>query len=296
MLAAACSAGPTPHVKSIVLSLAEKLEENYVFEDKALAMREHLLSRMEAGAFDGDISDDELAALLHQEIRSIADDKHLRVVFANAPPAQRRRQVSASPYGFGEARLIEGRVGYLEITNFHDPTSAHKAELVRQLKALVAAESIILDLRNNGGGSPESVQLISSYFFDRSHPIHLNTLYFRNRDLRTDFYTLTEIEGPDLKDKRLFLLTSDYTFSAAEEFAYNLKVLRRATLVGETTAGGAHPVNRYMISDDIVAIIPVGRAINPVTQTNWETVGVEPDVKTDEAGALQQAVALALRR
>lgn len=90
-------------------------------------------------------------------------------------------------------------------------------------------------------------------------------------------------------------MTSGSTFSAAEEFSYNLKNLKRATLVGESTGGGAHPVNFHYLKDvKFGATIPFGRAINPITQTNWEGVGVKPDVEISESLALNKAHSLAL--
>ncbi|MEQ9376842.1 MAG: S41 family peptidase [Imperialibacter sp.] len=289
----ACDARPTPHVESTVKALATALKDNYIYEDKAEQMSEHLLKRLSEGRFDGEMTDEQLANLLHEEVRSVVDDKHLRIwLSSQGRSASNRREVPSYPNGFGKAKILADQVGYLDITGFYNPGSGFRADLTEQMTILSRAKAVILDLRNNGGGSPDAVQLISSYFFDRSKPVHLNTLYFRNRDSSTDFYTLQDIEGPDLSGKSLVILTSDYTFSAAEEFTYNMQSLKRATIVGETTGGGAHPVNRYTISEGIMAIIPVGRAINPITKTNWEAVGIKPDVEVDEESALDKAMEL----
>ncbi|WP_416864407.1 MAG: S41 family peptidase [Imperialibacter sp.] len=289
----ACDATPAPHVESTVKALATALKDNYIYEDKAEQMSDHLLQRLREGKFDGEMTDEQLANLLHEEVRSVVDDKHLRIwLSSRGRSVSNRREVPGYPHGFGKAKMLADHIGYLEITGFHNPISAFRADLTKQMTLLSGAKAVILDLRNNGGGSPEAVQLISSYFFDRSKTVHLNTLYFRNSDSSTDYYTLQEIEGPDLQSKPLLILTSDYTFSAAEEFTYNMQSLKRATIVGETTGGGAHPVNRYTISEAIVAIIPVGRAINPITKTNWEGVGIKPDVEVDEESALDKALEL----
>jgi retinol-binding protein 3 len=289
----ACSARPTPPVESTVKALATALKDNYIYEDKAEQMSDRLLKRLREGKFDGEMTDEQLASLLHEEVRSVVDDKHLRIwLSSRARSASSRREVASYPNGFGQAKVLAHQVGYLEITGFYNPDQGFRADLAEQINTLSRAKAVILDLRNNGGGSPEAVQLISSYFFDRTKPVHLNTLYFRNRDASTDFYTLQDIKGPDLHSKPLLILTSDYTFSAAEEFTYNMQSLKRATIVGETTGGGAHPVNRHTISETIVAIIPVGRAINPVTKTNWEGVGIKPDVEVDEESALDKAMEL----
>jgi len=90
----------------------------------------------------------------------------------------------------------------------------------------------------------------------------------------------------------VYVLTSARTFSGAEEFSYNLKSLKRATIVGETTGGGAHPVSGHRIDEHFMIGVPFARAINPITRTNWEGVGVEPDVKVPAADALATALKL----
>jgi len=133
-------------------------------------------------------------------------------------------------------------------------------------------------------------QLFSSYFFPENPEILLNSLYYRNKDEKTDFYTLKKIKGPRYSDVPLYILTSNYTFSGGEEFCYNMQTQKRATLIGETTGGGAHPVDSFSLPNNIRAIIPVGRAINPITGTNWEAAGVKPDIEVDAEVALETAL------
>lgn len=135
------------------------------------------------------------------------------------------------------------------------------------------------------------VALISSYLFDK--PTHLNDLYNRQEDFTQQYWTLPYIPGTRLAEKPAYVLTSNHTFSGAEEFTYNLKNLKRATIVGETTGGGAHPVSGHRIDDHFAIGVPFARAINPISKTNWEGTGVEPDVKVKAADALQKAEELA---
>jgi hypothetical protein len=100
-----------------------------------------------------------------------------------------------------------------------------------------------------------------------------------------------------MTDTDLYVLTSEFTFSGAEEFTYNLKNLERATIVGDTTGGGAHPVTqRPFINLNVGMSLPFGRAVNPITETNWEGVGVIPDVAVDQGAALETAHLMALRK
>jgi C-terminal processing protease CtpA/Prc len=156
---------------------------------------------------------------------------------------------------------------------------------------LAHVDAIIFDLRDNSGGDPKMIALISSYLFDQ--PTHLNDIYNRKEDSTTQYWTLPFVPGVRLPDKPAFVLTSKYTFSGAEEFSYNLKNLKRATIIGEATAGGAHPVMGRPIDDHFVIGVPFARAINPISKTNWEGTGVEPDVPAKASEALEVATKLA---
>jgi C-terminal processing protease CtpA/Prc len=152
---------------------------------------------------------------------------------------------------------------------------------------LAHVDALVIDLRANGGGDPKMVAYISSHLF--AEPTHLNDLYNRKEDKTTEYWTLRDVPGARLADKPVFVLTSKRTFSGAEEFAYNLKNLKRATIIGETTGGGAHPVSGHRIDDHFIIGVPDARAINPISKTNWEGTGVEPDIKVPASEALDVA-------
>jgi C-terminal processing protease CtpA/Prc len=159
---------------------------------------------------------------------------------------------------------------------------------------LAHTDALIVDLRQNGGGDPEMIALITSYLFDQM--TNLNNMYWRDGDRTQQFWTLPYVPGPRYGgNKPVYVLTSNDTFSGAEEFAYNLKNLKRATIIGEVTGGGAHPVGGFAIGPHVGARIPVGRAINPISGTNWEGTGVTPDIPVPQADALRTAQILALR-
>src|SRR6185295_4025347 len=136
---------------------------------------------------------------------------------------------------------------------------------------------------------------LCTYFFD-GRPVHLNDLYWRASDATQQFWTLSYVPGRRYVNKDVYVLTSGRTFSAAEEFSNNLKTLKRATIVGETTGGGANPGGMARLSDHFAAFVPTGRAINPITKTNWEGTGVEPDVKVPKEQALKTAYIMALNK
>ena len=156
---------------------------------------------------------------------------------------------------------------------------------------LANVDALIIDLRQNGGGSPSMIQLLSSYFFEE--PTHLNSFERRGQEQIDQFWTLPHVPGKKLLDVPLFVLTSPSTFSAAEEFTYNMKNLGRATIIGQTTGGGAHPGGTHAVGGLISVFVPDGRAINPITGTNWEGTGIAPHVPVQGTGALDEARRLA---
>lgn len=196
--------------------------------------------------------------------------------------------------GFRRVERLAGNVGYLEFRNFEHPDYAGESA-VAAMNFLANMSALIVDLRQNGGGHPGMVALITSYLFDE--PVHLNSIYSREHDQLDQFWTLPYVPGRRFGgDKPVYVLTSSQTFSAAEEFAYNLKSRARATIIGEVTRGGAHPGGLVRLHEHVGVFIPDRRSINPVTCTNWEGTGVEPDVAVPADKAQAVAYAEALRQ
>jgi C-terminal processing protease CtpA/Prc len=156
------------------------------------------------------------------------------------------------------------------------------------MNLLSNSDALIIDLRKNGGGSPAMVAYLSSYLFG-SEPVHLNSLYWRKTGKTQEWWTDPEVPGPHMPEVPVYVLISGYTFSAAEEFTYNLQSLKRATIIGETSGGGANPGGPRPITPHVTLNVPSGRAINPITGTNWEGVGVIPEIKCPADDALDVA-------
>jgi len=195
--------------------------------------------------------------------------------------------------GFEKIEILPDNIGYLKFNVFAD-TAICGPTAIAAMNFLGHVDSLIFDLRGNGGGDPKMIALISTYLFDQ--PTHLNDLYNRKEDATTQYWTLPFVPGNRLADKPVFVLTSKFTFSGAEEFSYNLKNLKRATIIGETTGGGAHPVSGHRIDDHFTIGVPFARAINPISKGNWEGTGVEPDVPSTASEALDVAEKLAEER
>ena len=294
----------TDFKQETIEKLSALLHERYVFPDVAKATGEHLNKQFKAGVFDAAQDARSFADALTREAQAITNDKHLRVrpappvaVQTAATPAQmteamlqdraRQREITA---GFAAAQKLEGNIGYLDLRGFAHPQAG--AAIADHYMALLAtSDAVIIDLRKNGGGNPAMVQYLCSYFFDKR--VHLNSLYWRDGDRTEEFWTLDKVGGKKMPDVPLFVLTGNRTFSGAEEFSYNMQTQKRATLVGETTGGGANPGGSVPLNDKFMVFIPTGKAVNPITKTNWEGVGVVPEVQVPEAEALAKALELA---
>jgi C-terminal processing protease CtpA/Prc len=256
-----------------------------------------------------------LGARLTDHLREVSHDKHIGVRFWPAPAGEQRtlrseeerraaaRQESAFiNYGFTKVERLGGNIGYIELNGFTDAEAG--AETVAAVMNFVAnTDALIFDLRGNGGGRPQMVALICSYLFG-PEPVHLNDLYCRTPieglcvegNHTEEFWTRKEVAGKRYVGKDVYVLTSNRTFSAAEEFAYNLKTLKRATIVGETTGGGANPGTMIRFLADYQLFVPMGRAINPITKTNWDSTGVSPDLEAPVDQALIVAHQVALKK
>jgi hypothetical protein len=280
------------------------LNEFYVFPDTAKKMEEALRARQKKGEYDAAVEAEAFAMLLTNHLQEVSHDKHLHVNFVPsvipkggpgpAPnpeaEARMRTQMERNNCFFEKAERLASNIGYLKFNAFADPAVCGPTATAA-MNFLGNADALIFDLRDNGGGDPKMVAYISTYLFGES--THLNDLYNRKENTTTQYWTLPYVPGKRLTGKPVFVLTSKRTFSGAEEFSYNLKNLKRATIVGETTGGGAHPVAGHRIDDHFTIGVPFARAVNPISKTNWEGSGVEPDVKVPAGEALEVAKKMA---
>jgi hypothetical protein len=282
------------------------LNEFYVFPETAKKMEEAVRARQKKGEYDSVTDGDAFAKMLTDNFREVSHDKHLRVNFSPAPMPDRhdgppdaeslaryRKDMERMNCGFDKVEILPGNVGYLKFDMFADPDICG-ATAVAAMNFLANVDAIIFDLRENGGGEPRMIALISTYLF--SEPTHLNDFWERKTGATEQYWTLPYVPGKRLDGKPAYVLTAKRTFSGAEEFSYNLKNLKRATLIGETTGGGAHPVSGHRIDEHFMIGVPFARAINPISKTNWEGTGVEPDVKVPANDALATAQKLAAEK
>jgi retinol-binding protein 3 len=295
-------------VNAVIDKALKQLEEEYIFPDVATKMTQAIRKRQADHAYAEIKTGQELAKVLTNDLQATSHDKHLRVMCStNAMPkrpggttptpemkARMRQMGEWINGGYRKVERLAGNIGYLAVDGFPDLEAAVEPAAAA-MDFLAHTDALIIDLRHNGGGAPQSVALLCSYFFDPK-PIHLNSLYWRKGNRTEDFWTLKDVAGKRYLGKDIYILTSHRTFSGGEEFAYDMQTQKRATLVGETTGGGAHPGQGVPLDDHFAMFVPAGRAINPITKTDWEGTGVKPEVAVPADEALEKAQELALQK
>jgi hypothetical protein len=290
--------------KRAVSGAIANLNQYYVDPAGAKKMADALRLHDKNGDYNGVTDGSAFANLLTAQMREVSHDRHLRMVYnqvkttADQPGptpediARYRKDMLETNCTFESVKILAHNVGYLKFNSFPDP-SICQSTAKAAMASLNDTDAIIFDLRDNGGGDPKMVALMASYLFEQ--PTHLDDFYNRSQDSTQESWTPPPVAGNKLTNKPAYVLISRATFSGAEEFSYDLKNLKRATLIGETTRGGAHMVSPHRIDEHFTIGVPDTRPINPISNTDWEGTGVEPDVKVHASDALQTAIKLAER-
>ncbi len=285
--------------KRLVNAVIDNLKKHYVDPEVARKTADALLAHEKNGDDDKVRDGGAFADLLTKQIREVSHDMHLEVVYSQEPLpdllpeptaeelARYRKVLEKDNCTFKKVEILPHNIGYLKLNGFPDP-SVCRATAMAAMASLNNSDAIIFDLRDNRGGFSGMVSLISAYLFD--HPEYM---YDPRESPTQQSWTPSPVAGSRLADKPVYVLTSASTISAAEQFCYDLKMLKRVTLVGETTRGSAHAGVFYRIDDHFGMGIPETRAINPYSKTDWEGTGVKPDVKVKVAEALETAEKLA---
>ena len=312
---AAFSAGSAPGVpviidearrRSVVAGAITQLEESYLDPAMARKMADALLAHEKHGDDSSPMDGWSFASLLSQQLQGISHDKHLQVDYSPvAMPshpevptpedlARYRSEMARSNCAIEFAKMLPHNIAYLKLNQFPNPAIC-APRVAGAMQRLNGASAIIYDLRDNHGGDPHMVALVATYLFERR--THLNDIYSPRSNRTDEFWTVTPPpRGNQLWNKPAYVLTSGRTFSGGEEFCYDLKALKRATLIGEPTGGGAHLARRRWIDDNFDMRMPIARAVNPITKTDWEGTGVQPDIRIKADDALTVAEKIAARR
>jgi C-terminal processing protease CtpA/Prc len=290
----------------VIDAAAKNLRQHYAYPDVGKKMADSLLAHERAGDDDAAADGVAFADLLTKQMRDVSHDRHLELAYSEDPLPASRFDAQGRPLGqtpddharyrkimeqencaFEKTEILAHNIGYLKLNAFPDP-SVCRPTAVTAMASLNHVDAIIFDLRNNRGGEPEMVALMAAYLFDRPE------YWYNPRENTTRrSWTQSPVPGNRLADKPVYVLTSNRTSSGAEQFSYDLKMLKRAILVGETTGGAAHSGVFYRIDDHFGIGIPETKPINPFSETDWAETGVKPDVMVNAADALETAVKLA---
>lgn len=295
----------TDELKSeIIGKVIDQLENEYVLPDRGLVAASELRSRFETGYFS-EISDPRIFGFRITHVLDAIDDWHMWVNYfpepiradyvARQPTAEEQLEQAAlirrRNFGFEKVERLPGNIGYIEFTNFYYEEEASENALSNVMQLMSNTSGLIIEL--SGGGSPEMVALFVSYLVEGK--IHLDSFVYRDERDIEEYWTRDEITGPHYgEDRPVYLVVDEDTFSAAEGFSYALKNLDRATIVGETTIGGAHPIDMVRLHEHFMMAVPVARSISAITGTNWQYVGIRPDHEVPPDEALSHAHQLIL--
>ncbi|MCX5377066.1 S41 family peptidase [Streptomyces sp. NBC_00091] len=287
----------------IIEEALARITAGYVFPERTAAVEAAIRGRLAAGAYEG-LDGPLLCETVTADLQQVCPDKHLRLLWTDEPQslepvdddggiAAFTALLRAANQGIRRVEHLEGSVGLIELSRI--ATATDGASAIGAAMQLVAHSSaLILDLRACLGGYPEGAAMWCSYFFPDDQ-VHLNDIYERVGNTTRQYWTVGHLPAPRYLDRPVYVLTSEVTFSGGEDVAYTLQAHGRAVVVGATTRGGAHPTARHAVAEHILVTVPTARAINTVTGTNWEGVGVLPDVQVPADQALEEALKAAVR-
>ena len=289
--------------RAVIAGVKQVLQQDYVYPDKAETVVQALENKRQAGRYSGSLSAEELADLLSQDLVEITGDFHFHLGYA--PDAEVERDTAQidvqtlqkNNFEFQRVEILPGNVGYLRLDYFAATDDVFELA-TSAMEFLGNSDALILDLRYNRGGHLETAKLIMSYLFPGDRDQELFD-YFYNEDgktIRRGQWVLAGLPGKRMPDIPIFVLTSTTTFSAGEWMAFSLSELERATVVGQRTAGAAHPVDLKRIDDNFVMQVPIGIVSGPVSGTDFEGLGVAPDHEVPSHRALEMAHKLALEK
>lgn len=285
--------------KVIIDNFAKELSDSYIYPEKTKLISTKLDSAFIAGYFKTSKTNADFGLQVTQFVRSIVQDNHLGLKYRDEnqmgnQPGPQPRMIRREPNDRGETmpppmagmrepvefKMLENNIGYLRLDLFDEqPIFYDKVD--EAFEAAQNTKALIIDLRNNGGGSPRAVAYVASYLLKEK--TQLSSIFIREgKNINEDKFFTEAVRGKKFMEKPVYILTGKRTFSAAEHFTYDLQALKRVKVIGLKTVGGANPGREFELGNSFFAFIPFGRSYNPITKTNWEGVGIQPDVLTEK--------------
>lgn len=299
--------------KQVIDSLTKKLEEFYIRPNAVGDIKKKLNENYKKGLYKNMVTSNEFAGKLTSDLIEASKDLHFGVRYdpewtesqlkkedkevQKKIKAEELAEAKKKNFGFQQVRILEGNIGYLKFDYFEDPAIGSETA-ASAMQFLSNTDALIIDLRQNNGGAMEMGQFLTSYFYSgKELPLYKYYYTEKNRKkVEREMWLLPSVPGKRLEDVDIYILTSGLTFSAAEWMSYSLQNLKRVTIVGEKTAGGAHPIDRKVLPNGFSVTIPFGEVKDPITNLDFEGKGVLPDVLCKSEEAVNTSHLLALQK
>jgi hypothetical protein len=295
---------------AVVTDIVRIAKEKYVLPEVGEKTAQAIKTKLEQGEYENIADANELADTLTADLRKVSADRHWQVsydaqtisaLYANAENeavgteidegalAQLKEDIRRANFGIEKVEHLQGNIGYVDLHQFAWIGFPGAGESVVAAMQLVAhCDALIFDVRQNHGGEVETLQLYVSYFVE-PEPKQYDAFHYRPTDETQQFWTMPYVPGKRLTDVPIYILTSGITGSGGEAFAYILKNMRQAIVVGETTLGAAHTTDLEVVQGNFQVEYPSGRSISPFTNSDWEGTGVVPDITVPREKALMTA-------
>ena len=299
--------------KQVIDSLTKKLEEFYIRPNAVGDIKKKLNENYKKGLYKNMVTSNEFAGKLTSDLIEASKDLHFGVRYdpewtesqlkkedkevQKKIKAEELAEAKKKNFGFQQVRILEGNIGYLKFDYFEDPAIGSETA-TSAMQFLSTTDALIIDLRQNNGGAMEMGQFLTSYFYSgKELPLYKYYYTEKNRKkVEREMWLLPSVPGKRLEDVDIYILTSGLTFSAAEWMSYSLQNLKRVTIVGEKTAGGAHPIDRKVLPNGFSVTIPFGEVKDPITNLDFEGKGVLPNVLCKSEEAVNTSHLLALQK
>jgi hypothetical protein len=300
VLARQAEIDPRPAVSQI----AQALQDRYFDPARGAEIADTLRAEAAEGRYDSLTDPRDLQEALTNRLKPL--DAHFNVSWRDpsATPAPVRADalesvpfeigVSRRGQGFRAVEILPGNIAVVDMrifAGFETADAPARRQVDAVLQLISSADAVIFDVRDNGGGSPAMVGYLVSAFVAPGADIY-NTFHRRNG--QSSERAREEYANPRL-DVPLYVVVSGRSASAAEAFSYTLQFARRATIVGERSAGAANPGGPVGTPSGFSIFVPDGSPRNPITGRNWEGTGVLPDIEAPSGDALTVAWKAALK-
>ncbi|WP_048507768.1 S41 family peptidase [Chryseobacterium angstadtii] len=283
-------------IKTVLSEITEKVKSHYINKETYKKVDSLLQSEYKKGTFNN-LNKKDFSTFITQKLRTDIKDKHFffkyldqyspeKLVDEKQKEKENDFHNSLENFGFENVLRMEGNIGYINLKGFASAKSSEKT-LAAAMNFVANTNSLIIDLRENGGGDNEMLLLFCSYFFDKKTDLY--TTYFRNKDKTVMNSTQPKVSGQKYLHKKVYILTSEKSFSASEGMAFFLREHKVAEVIGETTGGGANPGEHFILQNKYFLFVPAGEVKSVISHKNWEQVGVTPDLEVKPENALKAA-------